>query len=417
MALQFRFPDVGEGIHEGKLVKWLVKEGDEVKADQAIVEVETDKAVVEIPAPKAGFILKVYFKEGEVITVGQVMVVIGEKGEPVPALEEQKPAGAPKMPMMPGFKPPASSMPAPPVSAPAAGQVFATPSVRMRARELNVDLAKVKGSGPGGRIMPEDVEAAAKGGVSSVGVQQTPTTTTEKFEHHAYGPEERIPLTNIRRRIAEQMSKSERIIPHVAHLDEADVTELAFVREQEKRMAENAGVKLTYLSYIVKAVVAALKAHPYVNASFDHERNEIIVKKYYNVGIAVDTPEGLIVPVLWKADEKKLYDIAREIVRLGEEARARKLRLEDVRGGTFTITNIGSIGGEYFTPIINYPECAILGVGRMRDKPVVKNGQVTIRKMLALSLSFDHRIIDGAEAARFMNDIIKMLENPKMLAD
>ncbi len=439
MALNFKFPDVGEGIHEGKLVKWLVKEGDEIKEDEVLAEIETDKAIVEIPSPQSGVILKLYFKEGGTIKVGETLASIGARGEAI-SQEEIAAETAPKTktdgPM--SFiekvnavlteettqkKVPIATQTTP---APSYG-VLATPSIRMKARELGVDLNKVKGSGPGGRITNEDLENAAKAGDSTGKVieKKTMTEKTLKAEppkpaaletdFSQFGEIEKVKIAGIRKRIGEVMSRSKKIAAHVAHFDEADVTTIAEIRETMKSAERGVGVKITYLPFIVKAVVNALKKHEKFNSSFDEANDEMILKKYYNVGIAVDTPDGLVVPVLHSADKMDIYKIADEIRRIANEAKERKMKIEDLRGGSFTITNIGSIGGEFFTPIIYHPEVAILGVGKIKDKPIVRDGKIVVRKMLALSLSFDHRIIDGAEAARFVNDVIDSLENPKNL--
>lgn len=382
MPVDVKFPDVGEGVTEGTLVKWLVKTGEDIKADQAVAEIETDKAIVEIPSPKAGKIMKLFGKEGDVIKVGSALASLALSGEEVKIPEVQPEA---KVEIKPE-------------------RVLAAPSTRKLARELGVDITKVKGTGAGGRITDEDVKkfAEAKPEVAA------PEVPEMKFE-------ERIPVKGIRKTIAERMVKSLFTAPHVVSMDEADVTELVKLREKEKKVAEEKGVKLTYLAFIVKAVTVALKQHPYLNASLDAEKNEIVLKKYYNVGIAVDTPEGLMVPVIKNADQKSIMELAQETEKLAEEARSRKIKLSDLKGNTFTITNIGSIGGIFSTPIINPPDVAILGVHRIRDMPAVINGEIKIRKILPLVISFDHRVLDGARAARFMNTLKEHLEDPDLL--
>jgi pyruvate dehydrogenase E2 component (dihydrolipoamide acetyltransferase) len=288
-------------------------------------------------------------------------------------------------------------------------RVLATPSTRRLARELGVDISKITGSGPGGRVTDEDVK----------GFQEAPPKPPEVTQPEAAPEtkalEERIPIKGIRKTIGERMVKSLFSAPHVVSMDEADVTELVSLREKEKKRAEEKGVKLTYLAFIVKAATVALKQHPYLNASLDPQKNEIVLKHYYNIGIAVDTPEGLMVPVIKNADQKSIMELAKETEELAEEARSRKIKLSDLKGNTFTITNIGSIGGLFSTPIINPPDVAILGVHRIRDMPVVINGEVKIRKILPLVLSFDHRVLDGAQAARFMNTLIEHLKDPDLL--
>ncbi|HVP90648.1 MAG TPA: dihydrolipoamide acetyltransferase family protein [Terriglobales bacterium] len=399
MAKQFRFPDVGEGISEGEVVRWLVKEGDEVKTDQPLVEVETDKAVVELPSPFAGTVLRLHCKEGDLVKVGQVLVTVGAPGEAVP---EPGPAEAAAPPAGAGAPVAAdAAIPPPP------GGILATPAVRMLARELGVDLAAVAGTGPGGRITEADV-AAAKGKTAEKKLE-----IKVKAKYDLYGELERIPLRGVRRTTAKHMRESLDKAAHVTHCDEADATRLAALRESMQAAAAAKGVKLTYLPFIVKAVVEALKLHPTLNASLDDEEGEIVVKKYYNIGIAVDVPDGLIVPVVKMADEKSVLDIADEVQALAKAARGRTLDLADLKGGTFSITNVGVIGGDVATPIINYPEVAILASMRIADRARVADGAVVVRKTLPLCLSFDHRVVDGAEAARFAKDLIRFLEEPE----
>ncbi len=395
MAKEFKFPDVGEGITEGEIVKWHVSEGDRVKEDDVIAEIETDKAVVELPSPYSGVVLKIHFKEGDIVKVGESLVTIGEKGEAV-----EKPEGKAEEKLR------AVAVVGELEEAPEEGEILATPAVRKLAKELGVDLAGVKGTGRGGRITREDVERAAKPRAPKVKV-------TRKYD--MYGHIKRVPIRSVRRATAKKMTQAWEKIPHVTHMDEADITHLFEVRAKYKKMAEERGLKLTFLPFIVKAVTLALKEHPYLNATMDEETNEIILKHYYNIGIAVDTGEGLVVPVIKGCDEKSVLEIAKEIEVLAEKTRTRKIDLMDLKGGTFTITNIGAIGGTFATPIINYPEVAILGTGKIYEKPIVKDGEIVIRKVLPLSLSFDHRVIDGAEAARFMNDVMRRLSDPDIL--
>ena len=401
MAFEFKFPDVGEGIHEGELVKWLVNEGDFIKEDQAIAKIETDKAIVEIPSPKSGKILKLNFKEGDTIKVGETLVTIGEEGERVSKTSERKTTSvvgeleeSEQRLVIPKKEKREIST-----------GVLATPAVRTLAKELNVGINSVRGTGDGGRITEEDVK-------NSTGKEIKKEVKVVR-KYNIYGYVERIPLKGVRKAVAKKMVESVMSAVHVVHIDEADVTELSILREKEKIIASQKGVKLTFMPYIIKAVIDSLKQHPYLNSTLEGE--EIVLKKYYNIGIAVDTEDGLIVPVIKIADSKSLYDLAKEVENLAELARERKLDLGDMQGGTFTITNIGSIRGLYATPIINYPEAAILGLGRIYEKPVAIGGKVQVRNVLPLSLSFDHRILDGAEAAKFIDLVIKHLENPDML--
>lgn len=394
MAKQFRFPDVGEGIAEGEVVRWAVAEGDEVAVDQALGEIETDKAVVEMPSPFAGTVLRLHFKPGDVVKVGQVLATIGERGEAVPetfAAVEAGPAGIPGRAAAPAAPGPAR-------------EVLATPAVRKFAAEIGVDLAVVAGTGPGGRITEADVRAAKE-------AAPKPPQVRVKAKFDFYGALDRVPLRGVRRATARRLTESIRKAVHVTHFDEADAAALVARREKLKPEAEAKGVKLTYLPFIVKAVVEALKLHPMLNATVDDEAEEIIVKRYYNIGIAVDVPDGLIVPVVKGADMKSVLEIAGDIQALADAARKRTLDLADLKGGTFSITNVGAIGGDAATPIINYPETAILATMRIAQRPRVADGKVVVRTVLPLCLSFDHRVVDGAEAARFSRDLVRYLES------
>jgi len=405
MVYEFRLPDIGEGVAEGEVVKWLVKEGVEVKENDPLVEIMTDKVSVEIPSPKKGTILKLMAKEGEVVKVGQVLLAIGEKGEQTtttmstsPSLETPVPS-----PIKTEVVPPATSA----AVLEKRQEILATPATRKLARDLDVNLSLVQGTGPGGRIVDEDVHRFKKSGAKALTVT-APTPETG-------GNEERIPLRGIRRKIAERMVKSKHTAAHVTHVDEVDMTEIVQLRERTKESAEKRGVKLTFLPFIFKALILALKQYPYLNATLDDEREEIVLKRYYNIGIATNTEQGLIVPVLKGADHKSITQLAEEIARLSERARTGQLTLDEIQGSTFTITNVGGIGGVFATPIINYPEVAILGVHKITKRPVVKDNQIIIRDMTYLSLSFDHRVLDGAMAAEFMNVIKQYLEDPKLL--
>jgi len=401
MAKEFRFPDVGEGITEGEIVRWLVQEGDQVQADQALAEIETDKAVVEMPSPYAGTVLKLHFKEKDLVKVGQALVTIGEKGEvPAEAAPAASVAAAPR------------AVPAPAAIATAPetpGEVLATPKVRALAKELGVAIGSVRGTGPGGRVTEDDVRAfrpapAAKAPAVKV-----------KAKYDLYGGLERIPLRGVRRATAKKMRESLDHAAHVTHCDEADAGPLEALRQKMRPEIAAAGAKLTYLPFIVKALIEALKLHPTLNATLDEDESEIVVKKYYNIGIAVDVPDGLIVPVLKMADQKPVAAIAAEIQALAKAARERTLDLADLKGGTFSITNVGVIGGDFATPIINYPEVAILATMKIADRARVAGGAVVVRKTLPLCLAFDHRVVDGAEAARFTKDLVRFLEAPESL--
>lgn len=429
MATDFKFPDVGEGITEGVLVKWRVKSGELIKADQVLCEVETDKAVVELPSPVAGAVLNLAVREGDSIKVGQVLCTIGnvgDKGE-VANLEQlsdlvKEKVSAPKSSVDSSVKVSSS-----------VGLVLATPHTRQLARDLNVDITKVRGTGNGGRITDEDVknsvslmngkkESVVSSSTISVPSIHMPTNLTNlpKASLSLEGEVTRVPIKGVRKAIMERMVRSFYTAPHAAAMDEMNVTALVQLREKQKKAAEKKGIKLTYLPFIAKALVGALKEHPYVNSSVDEEKLELVLKHYYHIGMAVDTQEGLVVPVVKNVDQKSILEIAQELNDLAEKARSKSLRLEDVRGSTFSVTNYGSMGALSGIPIINYPDVAILGVGRIVERAVVvrkdKSSKPVINYqfILPLTLSFDHRVVDGGEAVRFMNKLKEQLEDPSL---
>lgn len=371
MAFEFVLPDLGEGMTEGEIRKWLVKAGDSVSEHQGVVEIETDKAVIEVPSPKKGKILKLLREEGDVVKVGEALM----------SIETEEEAGE---------RPSVSVVGALPESA----EVLAVPAVRALARELKVDISALKGSGPGGAVTKEDVIAEGK---------KTPMAEEDI---------ERVPIRGVRRTIAKNLLSVLRTYASVTGMDEADVTELYELREREKAALMQKGVHLTFMPFFIKAVHRALAYHPLFNASVDDEKGEIVIKKRFNAGIATNTPDGLMVPVIRDAGAKTIVDIAGELQGLAEKAKARTLKLQDLKGGTFTLSNYGSFGGTFATPIINYPESAILGTGRIAERPWVRGGRIVIRKILPLSLTFDHRVTDGADAAQFLSRIIKSLEDP-----
>ena len=555
MTFEFKFPDIGEGIVEGELLAWKVKEGDTVAENQTLAEVETDKAVVELPSPRAGRVAKLYGAEGDVIKVGAVVATIEEAGAPgMPGVgagtvsastgaEAPASISAPtqaEAPAVPGA-PPASPKPAapeaphpsaatverveeevpytgsvvgrleeapdeelpalepsaagPPVAGLSAGaeiiaepprkaavapgtdlDVLAMPSVRALAKELSVDLSVIRGTGPGGRILKQDVEdaadaeayggarvttgpvspspepipspslspspataaatvARAAGEVSPVIApaaggpeppRPVPVTLSEPtgelqplmggvLEDDGLGVVERVPVRGVRRTMVRHMAESLAKQAQVTTMDEADVTILKRIRDKERTVATERGVRLTYLAFVIKACTAALRRFPRLNATLGESREEFLLKRYYNIGFAVDTKAGLVVPNIKAADRKSIFRIAEEIVALVNKAEDRQLDLADVHGGTFTISNYGSIGSTFATPVINYPEVAILGMGRVRELPVLREGTFVTRHILPLSLTFDHQLIDGAEAARFLNLVIGYLEDPDLL--
>ncbi|MFB9330424.1 dihydrolipoamide acetyltransferase family protein [Paenibacillus aurantiacus] len=425
---EYRFPELGEGLHEGEIVKMHIKPGDSVTDDDIIMEVQNDKAIVEVPCPVNGKVLEVFTKDGQVCHVGEVVAIIDAEGD-LP--EGVAPAGdsAPAAEAQPAATESAAPAQAAPAvqAAPAASNanVLATPSVRKFAREQGVNIASVTGSGKNGRITREDVTAFASGGgaaAAPAASAQAEAAAPSQGEAKAAPvvvagerPEERVPFKGIRKAIANAMSKSVYTAPHVTIMDEVDVTELVALRTKAKPMAEKKGVKLTYLPFIVKALVAACRQFPIMNAMLDEQSQEIVYKKYYNIGIATDTDNGLIVPVIHDADRKNVWMVADAIRDLATRGRDGKLTPAEMKGSTISITNIGSAGGMFFTPVINFPEVAILGTGRISEKAVVKNGQIVAAPVMALSLSFDHRLIDGATAQNFMNYIKQLLADPQLL--
>ena len=392
MLREFKFPDVGEGIAEGEIVRWLVKEGDSIKEDQDLLEVETDKAVITLNSPYTGKVTRLHGKEGDIIKVGDVLTTVDEGGEEGTVTGAEKGDSGTVVGTLNDNEVVEVIRP-----------VQATPAVRALAKQMGLDLASVKGTGPGGRITKEDVETAAT------------KTGEQTAEADAYGLVEKIPLRGIRRTVAKRMAEASKRVAEVTIWEDADITELEQVRARERKVAEEKGVKLTYLPFLIKAVIPALNAHPYFNASLDEGAEAIVLKKYFNIGIAVDTSDGLIVFVIKDADKKNILDLAKETATLAEKARLRKIDLHELKGSTFTITNYGVVGASYGTPIINYPEVAILGLGKIEDRPVVRSGQIAIRKMMPLSLAFDHRAIDGVEAGRFLGVVIQHLEDPNLM--
>ncbi|MFX1536107.1 MAG: dihydrolipoamide acetyltransferase family protein [Promethearchaeota archaeon] len=439
-----KFSDIGEGIHEGEVIAWHVSVGDTIKKDQLVVEVMTEKVTVEITSPVAGVIKELKFEEGDIVQVGQTMFTVDEGGAPPPETAPPAEAAAAPQPIVETqekddslfvaserrmrkrkadlSQPPRVSTPSATTTATSTApstiineRPLASPAIRRTAREKDIDLRYVLGTGPGGRITRQDfmdhLAAASRPPVKPSIVGTTVRIPT--------GTEKRIPVRGIRRAISEKMSKSRKTAAHFSYFDEFDMTALDDLRKAAKKMAETRGVRITYLPFIIKAVIASLKEFPQLNASLDDENGEIVLKGYYNIGIAVDTPKGLMVPVIKNADQKTIWQLSAEISDLAERARTGKLTLNEITGGTFTITSVGSIGGLMSTPIINWPEVGILGVHRGKLRPVVieQTGkpEIAIRRMMYLSISVDHRVTDGADAARFMNRVIEYLENPSLL--
>jgi pyruvate/2-oxoglutarate dehydrogenase complex dihydrolipoamide acyltransferase (E2) component len=409
----FKLPDLGEGVTEAEVDRWLVKEGDVIAEDDPLVELITDKATAEVPSPYEGTVVKIHVAPGAVVPVGTVLVTISNGGPEGSARADHSsvavPAGA-NPPSVAVLGAPAGTTAEAPVEAPperssssTSNGVKAMPPVRKMAAQLGVDLTGLQGSGPSGQITRSDVEAAAGSGASAA---DSPRSA---------GGERREAFRGVRRKIAERMSEAHRIIPPVTHVEECDVTELDATRNLANERAPDQP-RLTFLPFIVKAVVQGLKDHPSLNASLDEEAGEIVFYDRYDIGVAVDTPAGLVVPVVKDADKKRLREIAVEIDRLAKGAREGTLGADELRGGTFTVTSPGPFGGLMATPLVLHPQSGILGVHRAVERPVVRNGQIVVRKMMNLSITFDHRILDGMTAARFALDIVKLLEHPMVLA-
>lgn len=432
---EFKLPDIGEGMHEGEIQRWLVQAGQRVTADTPLVEVQTDKVTAELTVPVGGVVEKLCVQEGTVVPVGTVLAVLNTDAA------GSLPEGAASA-SQPAAKPP---------SAAGTGQrALATPHVRALARKLGLNIDEIPGTGRAGRVTEADVQhfaavtqsrshvadattpIAAQAGASrtcpaafaqpgpqakpAIPVPATaPGSVAADAARALSEPVEEVPLRGIRRRIAEHMVRSVQTIPHVTHVDEMEMEALDALRKRLQPMAQARGVKLTFLPFFIKALTVALREFPYLNASLDDAGERILLKRYYHIGVAVDTEEGLIVPKVKNADQKSLFDIAAEVTDLAARARAGRLALQEVSGGTFTVSNVGPIGGLHATPIINHPEAAILGLHKMEPRAVVRNGELAIRKMMYISLSFDHRIIDGAMAVRFTNRLKSLVEQPEAL--
>src|SRR5947208_5079839 len=433
MPRPFVLPDLGEGLTEAEIVKVLVQEGDRVQEDAPLLEVETDKATVEIPSPVTGRVAKIHVQPGQTVKVGAVLVTFDE--------EAGRGGAASLGTTLARSAPPADHTTSATQQAPAAtaaaatrgsGPVAATPAPRRLARELGVDIHTVRGTGHGGRVSDDDVRAAA-GGRPPASAQpaaqpvapERPATrkplapvgaeapALPRFEQ--WGAVERQPLSHLRRTIAERMTLSATLVPHVTHFDRADITELDAIIRRNVEPARQRGLTLTLTSFLLKAAAQALLEHPQFNASLDPAAGELVLKRYYHPGVAVATDRGLIVPVIRDVDRKPLPELQRELAALAQRVREGKATLEDLRGGTFTLTNIGALGGTGAVPIINYPEVAILGVARAREEPVVLEGRIVPRVLVPLSLTFDHRVADGADGARFATAIVRRLERPEQL--
>ena len=426
MRYIFKFPDIGEGLDEGTIVEWYVKKGESVEVGQSLVKMETDKVVTDIPSPREGTISAMYGKEGETINVGDALVEIEIEGvEGKQAIEESKkieqeqeaveeegagvvgtlevagnnaylPASDEGMDDQSEGKPSNKR------------KALATPVARALAKELDIDINQVNGTGPGGRVMKDDIQKFKQQNAYKAPQQTTSAEQTGDLI-------ETEKLTQIRKTIAKNMVESKHNAAHMTVFDDAEVSELIRVRNKFKEQFADEDIKLNYLPFILKATALALKKHKSLNAQMDMDKGVMIYKKYYNIGIAVDTPDGLIVPVIKDVDKKSIKQLSLETAEIAKKARERTISFEDMKDGTFTITSYGSIGGKYAVPVINYPQAGILGIGRMSQQPIVKNGEIAVGNTLPLSLSVDHRIVDGGDVTRFLNDIISYLNEPVRL--
>jgi pyruvate dehydrogenase E2 component (dihydrolipoamide acetyltransferase) len=420
--MDVKLPHLGEGADSGTVINVFVKEGDRIEKDQPVLELENEKAVATIPSTAAGVVSKLYVKSGDKISAGQRLISLADAGgaaapAPAPAVKsvraETRPAPAPA-PVVAGqenaatepfVEPPASDVP-----------VAAAPSIRLMAGELGIDLTRIRGSGRGGRIVLTDVReyiqrliSAARQPKTAAGAAARPVA--ESIDFSKWGAVVKKPLTPLRKVISRRMAENWNAIPHVTQFDEADLSAVLALRKKYVAAYEKKGARLTVTSFVLKAVVAALKKHPIFNSSLDEAAEEIVFKEYYHIGVAVDTEAGLIVPVIRDADKKDLLALSLELEELAKKARDRKVSADELKGGTFTISNQGGIGGAQFTPIVNRPEVAILGLGRGALKPVVVKDKIEARTMLPLGLSYDHRVIDGGTAARFIVDLVEALQN------
>ena len=436
MRYIFKFPDIGEGLTEGIIIEWYVDKGTAVKVGQPLVKMETDKVVTDIPSPRAGVIAARYGKVGETIHVGETLVEIeiaGEAAAESPATQpeqvEEKGAGvvgtievASGNALLPASE--EGTEPRPAAASAERRKVLATPVARAMAREMNIDINMVKGTGPAGRVMKSDIQnfhapaAIARPSAASGAQAVVPGKTVTTASAGSGGSAELIeirPMSQIRKSIARNMLRSKQSTAHMTLFEEPEVSRLVETRARYKEEYKKEDLSLTYLPFIIKAVVAALKRHPDLNSEMDFEKGNIIYKNYYNIWIAVSTEDGLVVPVIRDADKLSIRELSRAVADIAVKARDRKLTLDDMKDGTFTITNYGALGGWFGVPVINYPQVGILGIGRINQQPVVDNGQIKVGNVMPLSLSVDHRMIDGAEATEFLNDVAAGVADPLSL--
>ncbi len=420
--MELKLPELGEGVHEGELVKWRVKVGDSIKDDQPLCDIMTDKATMELPSPFAGTITSLGAKEGDTVKVGQVLLSYSggagaaKQNAPTSHAASAAPVHAPMQAAAP------AAMAATPVASSAgSASVLAAPSTRKAAREMGVDLAALAAagvaSGPHGRVMREDLEKFGTSGAGAVSAGHASLARGARAP--GVNTEERIPFKGLRKKISEKMRLSKDKAAHFTYVEECDATELVALRAAAKDLGAKQGIKVTYLPFVMKAMVAALKQYPSLNSSLDEAKGEIVIKHYYNIGLSVQTDDGLSAPVIKNVESKGVLELAREIQDVVERARTKKLTMDDFQGGTITLTNAGSIGGLFATPVINFPEVAILGFNKIFRKPVVKmvkgKEEIVIRDWTYFSISLDHRIIDGAVGAEFMKVFISYIENPSLM--
>lgn len=429
MIREFKFPDIGEGIHEGILLKWHVKVGDRIKAGDPLAEVETDKVNAELPSPYGGKVSELLASVGGTIHVGQVIIKIDDQSaqnlqniQPESKIEvvEEENAGvvgaleASSEVIPSSIEGRKNLVPQTEIRK----KVLATPVARKMAYDLGVDIHGIKGTGPGGRIMKEDIRMALeakKNQLHPIEVEEA-AKAVDVIQSRS-GSIERVPLSMMRKTIAKKMTQSKYTAPHATAMDEADVTELVNFRNQIKgKFVEDYGVSITFMPFIMKAVYLALKENEKLNSSYDEEQQELLLKRFYHLGIAVDTEEGLMVPVIQDVDRKSIFELGQALEDLSLRARTKKVKLEELKGSTFSITNYGAVGSTFGVPVINYPEVAIIGIGKIEKKPVVREDEIVLRYMMPLSLSFDHRIVDGGDAGRFINAVKKYLSDPYKLA-
>ncbi|WFA08277.1 dihydrolipoamide acetyltransferase family protein [Tissierella sp. Yu-01] len=427
MKYEFRFPDIGEGIHEGVIMKWFVKPGDEIKEGDSLAEVETDKVTTEIPSPRTGKVLELMAKNGDKINVGQVFITIdtsdGAEAEVTKEVVEEETAGVVGEVIASSEVIPPSTEVIVQSAKSETTKVLATPVARKLAKDLGVDINNVIGTGPNNRVMKEDIykfkdELETKAIQQHKVVQDKVSSTNLPVNEPITVSDdriERIPITRIRKTISDRMTQSRFTIPHTTAMDEIDISKLVEFRKKYKDILREEDINLTYLPFIIKAVIVALKKFPEFNASFDMEKEELIFKYFYHIGIATDTERGLMVPVIRDADKMSILELSKAIQDVSIRAKENRIDLGELKGGSFTITNYGSIGGYFGIPIINYPESAILGLGRIVRKPIVVDDEIDIADILPVSLSYDHRIIDGASGARFINVLKDLLSDPDML--